>query len=100
MTLKNFIKENFVLVVGLTLPVILIVLFFVASVLPKSMATPPQYQMLFTESRYDNIPPSPYNVDFFVKDGAVKARVWKIPAQGGGMKKKIMMYDGKTQTVH
>ena len=43
MPLKNFIKENFVLVVGLALPVLLVVLFFVASVLPKSMAVPPQY---------------------------------------------------------
>jgi len=98
MALKNFIKENFVLAVGLALPVLLVVLFFAASALPKSMAVPPQYEMLFTETRYDS--QSPYNIDFFVKDGALKARVWKV-AQPGAMvnRKKLMAYDGKTQSV-
>ena len=102
MALKNFIKENFVLVVGLTLPVLLIVLFFVASVLPKSMAVPPQYEMLFTTTRYDYQNQPPYNVDFFVRDGILKARVAKNKAQPGQTynTKKLMAYDGKTQSVH
>jgi len=100
MPLKNFIKENFVLVTGLALPVLLVVLFFVASVLPKSMAVPPQYEMLFTEMRYDNQSMSPYNVDFFIKDGVLKARVWENPRQGGMVnRKKLLAYDGKTQSV-
>ena len=33
--MKNWIKENLVLAIGLTLPILLIVLFFVASVLTK-----------------------------------------------------------------
>jgi len=36
--MKNWIKENLVLVVGLTLPLLLIVLFFVATVIPKAFA--------------------------------------------------------------
>ena len=101
MALKNFIKENFVLVVGLALPVLLIVLFFVASVLPKSMAVPPQYEMLFTSSRYDYQNQPSYNVDFFIKDGALKARVSKNKQPGQNYTwKKLMAYDGKTQSVH
>ena len=98
MALKNFIKENFVLVVGLALPVLLIILFFAASVVPKSMVAPPQYEMLFTETRYDS--QSPYNMDFFIKDGALKARVWKLTQPGATVnRKKLMAYDGKTQSV-
>ena len=100
MTLKDFIKENFVLVVGLTLPVFLVVLFFVASILPRLMATPPQYEMLFTEVGYDNQSQSPYNVDFFIKGGILKAHVWKNAQQNAMVnKKKLMAYDGKTQSV-
>ena len=101
MPLKNFIKENFVLVVGLALPVLLIVLFFVASVLPKAIAVPPQYKMLFIETRYDMNQNQhyPYDADFFVKDGVLKAHVWKVQEQNGINRKKIMAYDGKTQTV-
>src|SRR4051812_28551586 len=98
MTVKEFIKENFVLVIGLALPVLLIVLFFAASVLPKSMVPPPQYELLFTETRYDQ-GTYPYNADLFIKDGRIKARVWKLPQPGGATRKKLMAYDGKTQTV-
>ena len=99
MPLKNFIKENFVLAVGLTLPVLLVALFFAASVLPKSMAVPPQYEMLFTETRYDSQGQSSYNVDFFVKEGTIKARVWKLPQAGTVPRKKLMAFDAKTQSV-
>jgi hypothetical protein len=98
MALKNFIKENFVLVVGLTLPVLLVVLFFVASVLPKSMAMPPQYEMLFTVSDYQ--PQQPYGVDFFIKDSAITARITKSTIAGQNFpRKKVMVFDGKTQNV-
>ncbi len=101
MALKNFIKENFVLVVGLTLPVLLIVLFFVASVLPKSMAVPPQHEMIFTTTRYDYQNPPLYNVDFFVKGNALMARVSKNnkPPTQNFSQNKLMAYDGKTQSV-
>ena len=46
--MKKFVKENLVLVVGLTLPLMLVLLFFVATLIPKAMGTPPQYEMLFT----------------------------------------------------
>lgn len=100
MSQKNFIKENFVLIVGLALPVLLIALFFVASVLPKSMAVPPQHEMLFTTTRYDYQNPPSHNIDFFVKDGALTARVSKGTAQPPqNYIKRLMVYDGKTQSV-
>jgi hypothetical protein len=98
MPLKNFIKENFVLVTGLALPVLLVVLFFVASVVPRALIAPPQYEMLFMEPLYGSS--SPYDVDFIVKDGVLKARVWKVTQSGAMLtRKKLMVYDGKTQNV-
>ena len=105
MALKNFIKENIVLVMGLILPVLLVATFFIAVVLPKSMAVPPQYKMLFTTTRYDYQNPPPYNVDFFVKDGMLKAHVSKNVRKDGQNRydnynwKKLMSYDGKDQSV-
>ena len=98
--LKNVIKENFVLIIGLTLPVMLVVLFFVASVVPKYMSAPPQYEMLFSTSRYDHQNPPLYNVNFVVRDGVLKARVSKIdPKINNFNAKKLMTYDGKTESV-
>lgn len=99
MALKNFIKENFVLAVGLTLPLLLVVLFFFASVLPKSMATPPQHEMIFATTRYDAQNQPAYGVDFFVRDNALRARVTKRQPNAYINQRRIMAYDGRTQTV-
>jgi hypothetical protein len=99
--MKNFIKENLVLVVGLTLPLLLIVLFFVATVIPKAFGTPPQYEMLFSTSRYDYQDTPEYALDFVVKDQKliVKAHKNNNKDQRGSHSKLLMAYDGKTETV-
>ena len=105
MALKNFIKENPVLVIGLILPILLIAIFFLAVVLPKSMAVPPQYEMLFTTTRYNRQNPPPYNVDFFVKNGKLKTHISKNvrkPVHNNYQNynwTKLMAYDGKKQSV-
>jgi len=100
MTEKNFIKDNLVLVIGLTLPVLLILLFFLATVLPKSMASPPQYEMLFSFVRYDYQNTSPVNIEFSVKDGLLRARVTKVDKKIQNYNlKKLMVYEGKTESV-
>ncbi len=98
--MKNWMKENLVLVVGLTLPLLLIVLFFVATVIPKAFGTPPQYEMLFTSMRYDYQNQLEYSVDYAVKDQHLmlkaKKRDDKNPAYNS---KALFVYDGKTESV-
>ena len=98
--MKNWIKENLVLVIGLTLPLLLIVLFFVATVIPKAFGTPPQYEMLFTTVRYDYQNPSEYQLDFFVKDQHLVVRSKKNQDKNNSYNgKRLMVYDGKTESV-
>ena len=98
--MKNFIKENLVLVIGLTLPLLLIVLFFVATVIPKAMGTPPQYEMLFTTVRYDYQNTQDYLLDFAVKNQQITVKVQKNENKDRNYNvKKLMAYDGKTETV-
>lgn len=103
MALKNFIKENFVLVIGLTLPVLLVVLFFVASVIPKSMMPPPQYDIVFSTVEYTSQAPPAYHVDFLVRDGGLKARVAKNEKNQHGYinnnATRLFVFNAKTQTV-
>jgi hypothetical protein len=100
MQMKNFIKENLVLVIGLTLPILLIVLFFVASVIPKSMGTPPQYEMLFTTTKYDYQNKPEYAIDFNVKNQQLMVKAKKYDEKNYNNVSKILMaYDGKTETV-
>lgn len=52
MPIKSFLKENYILVTGAVLPVILALVFFLAMVLPGQMAPPPQHDFLFTVDEY------------------------------------------------
>ena len=97
MALKNFLKENFVLVAGLALPVVLIAVFLLATVLPKSMSVPPQYSLLFQMDQYGSTA-TPFITELFVGDGHLRARLKKAVPNNYNTK-KLYMYDAKTQSV-
>lgn len=97
--MKNWLKENLVLAIGLTLPLLLIVLFFLASVLPKSLGQPPQYEMLFTTAKYDYQHKTDYVLDFNVKNQQLFVKTSKSPDKDNFNSVKLMAYDGKTETV-
>ncbi len=99
--MKNFVKENLVLVVGLTLPLLLILLFFVATVIPKALGTPPQYEMLFTTTRYDYQNPPEHYLDFSVKNQKLMIKVRKADDKNrmAYHTKLLMVYDGRAETL-
>jgi hypothetical protein len=95
----KFFKENFVLIVGLALPVLLVVLFFMASVMPKYFSTPPQHKLYFAVMDYTSGSPA-LRVDYFVKEGKIKADVRKGKVGAGHLRgEKLMVYDPVTQSV-
>ena len=98
--MKNFIKENLVLVIGLALPVLLIVLFFVATVIPKAYNTPPQYEMLFSVVNYNYQNRPDFDMSFSVKNQQLMVKPKKIEGKDNyNNTKKLMAYDGKTETM-
>lgn len=98
--MKNFIKENLVLVIGLSLPILLIVLFLLATIVPKSLGTPPQHALLFTTVKYEYENPRLYFVDFKVVNHQLVAKIRKIDDNNKNYNvKKLMSYDAKTETV-
>jgi hypothetical protein len=98
--MKNFIKENLVLVIGLSLPILLIVIFFLATVVPKSFGTPPQYELLFTTLKYEYENSPVYLVHFKVVNHQLVAKVRKNDDKNRNYNsKKLMAYNAKTETV-
>lgn len=98
--MKKLIKENLVLVIGLSLPILLIVLFFLATVVPKSFGTPPQYELLFTTLKYEYENSPVYVVDFKVVNNQLVAKVKKNDDKSRNYNsKKLMAYNAKTETV-
>lgn len=101
MSARNFIRENLVLLMGISLPVLLVVLFFLTSVLPKSFTEPPQHELLFSVIRYDYQAATAPNFEFIVRDGVLKARVGKNDNSPNVARysRKLLAYDGRTESI-
>ena len=99
--MKQWLKENLVLAIGLTLPLLLIVLFFLATVLPKSLGTPPRYDLLFTATVYDYQKNPEYQLKYRVKDGHVVLKTRKIDDKNGVYSNpvKLMVYDINAESL-
>ncbi|TAL39406.1 MAG: hypothetical protein EPN97_02670 [Alphaproteobacteria bacterium] len=97
---KDFFKDNFVLIVGLALPVVLMVGFMLAQSMPAAMTDPPQYDLIFSAQDYQS-KNLPVNVLLVVKDGTLKAQYTKVanPQYPSTMWYKLYRYDAKTQQV-
>ncbi len=98
--MKKFIKENSVLVIGLALPILLIVLFFAATVIPKMVSTPPQYEVLFSVQDYGYQNKPDYTIDFNVKNQQLMVKVKKTDGKDSYYNsKKLMTYDAKNEVM-
>jgi hypothetical protein len=101
MPVAKFVKDNVVLVVGLTLPILLMAGFLLASALPGRL-DPPKYDLLFSTNEYPN-PPILITVRLVVKDGVLTAQSTPLPVPRGaypnGSWKKLFRYQASSGTV-
>ena len=98
---KNFFKDNFVLVVGLALPVVLMIGFMIAASVPKTLSNPPKYDVVFWASDYQYNKSLPVTVNLVVKDGTLKAQYTKVadPKYPNNSWVKLYRFSVKDQTV-
>jgi hypothetical protein len=104
MAFKEFVKANLVLVVGLTLPIVLMAGFLLASGLPERTADPPKYSLVFSVADFSQGAAAiPVSVRLVVEDGVLKAQYTRLAPQPTGyvnnVWKKLYLYDAATQTV-
>ncbi|WP_348944423.1 hypothetical protein ABHF33_13455 [Chitinibacter sp. FCG-7] len=89
------------LIVGLTLPVLLMIGFMVASALPAS-GDPPKYSLVFSINDYRNNQSMPVSVNLVVKNGVLMAQYSKQKDGNnnyGAYWRKLYLFDAKTQRV-
>ena len=102
MSTRNFIKDNFVLCVGLVLPLVLMISFMIFATMPQQLADPPQYDLVFSTTDYSasraNLPVS---VNFVVRDGQLQAQyvAYNPPGSYGNSWRKLYIYTANTQKV-
>lgn len=102
MALKKFVQENFVLVIGISLPVLLMLGFMLASRLPQTLNDPPKYDLVFSVTDYTsaNSNAIPVSVRLLVKDGILIAQYTRNTNNNSyNYWKKIYLYEASTQKV-
>jgi hypothetical protein len=99
MAVAKFVKNNLVLVVGLTLPILLMAGFLAVSVLPD-LSDPPKYELVFSSQDYPSTP-IPINLRLVVKDGVLVAQYAKPPGQQSAVSgwKKLFVYEASSRRV-
>lgn len=100
MPVAKFVRDNVVLVIGVTLPVLLMAGFLLAGALPDSLAEPPKYDLLFSTDDYPSAS-VPVTVRLVVKDGALVAQYTRPANQAGsfGLWKKLYIYEASSRRV-
>lgn len=91
--MKRFVKENPTLVVGITLPILLVILFYLAAVLPKMLVSSPQTDLLYLTTAYPHD-----GITTEIKDGTL--RIWINPQVRKGTlpMPKLFRFNAKTLT--
>ena len=95
MNAKAFLKENAVLAAGITLPLLLALLFWAATVISRSAIDPPQYPVLYAEEYSHYRSKDVYR--FFVDDGTLYYQYYPVEQNENASRlpkaPKLYLYD-------
>lgn len=71
--MRDFLRKNMMIVVSIALPLLVILFFALASVLPRLYTTPPEYDFLLTLQGVTTAKSSRVRINLTVSDGQIKA---------------------------
>lgn len=98
--MKNVFKDNSVLLIGIILPIVMIIIFGLATVIPKYFVASPHYNLVFTTA-YD--PYSNNGLKIRVENGKLKAQfIYNNPVQATNnyaVKPTLYIFDVKSKTI-
>jgi hypothetical protein len=97
--MKAFIRDNLLIVISIALPLLVIILFALASIIPNLMATPPKYDLLL--SLHDRAVPNSSQIryNFVVKDGQLKADLSKLDKTNYQGNPRLFLYQHTSGVV-
>ncbi len=91
--MKRFVKENLTLTVGISLPIVLVLIFALGAILPKKLVSNAQFDVLYLTMPYphDGVLPS-------VADGKLKIAITPAVRKGKLPMPRLFRFNAKTQT--
>jgi hypothetical protein len=103
MAAKSFVRDNLVLIVGLTLPILMMAGFLTASSWSRRLTDPPKHDLVFAIPDYSMRPAAPVSVRLTVDGDLLKAQFTALPGQPGASAsrewKKLFIYDAASRTA-
>ena len=89
-------KDHLLLAIGVSLPLLVILLFILATTIPKLLVAPPQHDLLFTSyvSSYPSEEPVRVNLDVY--EGRARARIYR---NQGAQVTRLFLLDHRTSSV-
>ncbi|HEY7170765.1 MAG TPA: hypothetical protein VH417_07955 [Vicinamibacterales bacterium] len=95
----RFLRENAFLTAAVCLPLIVVVFFVLASVIPRWLVPPPAYDLLIRANDVYTQSNSRVSVDFAVRDGSVEVIVKPLPAGLYNARSRLFLFEHATMNV-
>ncbi len=92
-TIKRILNENLIPVIGLALPILLIVIFYLAAILPKMLVKSPKIDFLYLTTAYPHD-----GITTEVKDGTLTIRITPEVQKGRLPLPRLFRFNAKTLT--
>lgn len=92
-TMISFLRKNLMIVVSVALPLLVVIFFALASILPGLYATPPAYDLLITHQGRALMAESPVRISLTVQGERLRATVSKSKGPNYGNRPRIFRYD-------
>ena len=90
--MHKFLRENLMIVVSIVLPLLVVIFFALASVVPGMFATPPEHDLLLTHQGATIATESPVKISLSVQDDRLKALVVKSDGSNYGNNPRLFRY--------
>ncbi|NQX89743.1 MAG: hypothetical protein HRT77_13890 [Halioglobus sp.] len=99
--MKALFRQNMMLVVSVALPLLVVIMFAAASILPRLYTAPPEHDLILAyDTRGVTRREAPFNVQLSVVDNRVVARVSKAKESSHGSIPRIYRYTHETKSFH
>jgi hypothetical protein len=97
--MKSFLRENLMIVVSIALPLLVVVFFALASLLPRLYSTPPGFDLLLSLQDRSTAKTSPVMISLVVKEEKLRAIVVKADNPNYTNYPRLFRYDHLTGKV-
>ena len=97
--MKAFLRKNLMIVVSIALPLLVVILFALASLVPGWYSTPPEHDLLLSLQERSSAKTSSYKISLMVRDERLIARIAKSEAGNYDQNPRLFRYDHATGAV-